>query len=145
LLIEKNSQVVIRSQDTSQVTRLQAELKTQNYTINDLKYDIAFYITQLDLAQAGFRVFDCRHENLGDIPDRFNTTRQKTAGFVADQFFKDWMSDATFSKSYDDARASVINHHQAHEKVQQGKGVASWRIRKEFEALDQKRGVATKY
>lgn len=70
----------------------------------------------------GYRVFTCRHETLKNIPDDLNSTREKTAGVVANEFFRDYAYDSDFMREYNDARATILNHHRAHERIKQGRG-----------------------
>jgi hypothetical protein len=125
--------------------KVKAELNNLKERINLLRSNMAANLTNLDIAFDKWRLFNCDHDKYRDIPDGHNSTHEVSINAIANHFFEDWMKDDKFIKEYNDARRDILNHHKAHERAQQGKGVASWRIRKEFEALDQKRGVATKY
>jgi hypothetical protein len=73
--------------------KLNADIKTRDKSIRDLKRHIGDCVTDLDLAEAGHRVFYCRHDKFTDIPNGSNTTCEKSAGFIADNFFKDYEKD----------------------------------------------------
>ena len=59
--------------------------------------------------------------------------------------FSVWEDDERFLKEYNNARRTLLAHHRAHERSQQGRGVASYRMKKMFVDLDEKRGVQIKY
>jgi hypothetical protein len=126
-------------------SNLKNEVKALHEKISDLKWQIGFYITDLDLAQANFRVFTCRHEHFHDIPDGRKSTREKTAGLIANEFFKNCQNDAGFIKEYSDARLAVLNHHRAHEKADQGRANWASELKWELDGIDQMRGLITPY
>ncbi|KAH7070658.1 hypothetical protein BKA63DRAFT_420428 [Paraphoma chrysanthemicola] len=155
--IEKTNKELKTSQDaftsTAQDTRLMAEnarLKDdcQFYTskINALRSNMAYNITQFDLAWDGWRLFNCQHAKLQDIPDVNHSTRERPLWTdVIMGLLEDWMGDDKFIKEYNNERRYVLQHHRAHERVPQGKAVASFRIKNEFVKADQKRGIPIKY
>ncbi|KAF2249122.1 hypothetical protein BU26DRAFT_564795 [Trematosphaeria pertusa] len=152
LLAERNARNAERAQDGTLAGRLRGEigkLKQENtslaYQINTLKKGIGYYITELDLADAGLRVFNCRHERISAIPDGENTTREKTAGFVANEFFRDWERDGEFLNEYMNARLTILKHHRAHERVNQGKGASSSRLLDQLRRVDYRRDVHVTY
>lgn len=106
---------------------------------------MAWYITQLDLAASGIRLFNCEHENFRNVPDGRNSTHEVSTTAVANHLFSEWMEDKQFIKEYNNLRRTMLQHHRAHERAQEGRGVASWRMKKEFVSVDEKRGVDIKY
>jgi hypothetical protein len=125
--------------------RLKNEIKVLHKKVSDLKWSIGYYITDLDLAQARFRVFTCRHGDFSNIPDGQKSTREKTAGLVASEFFKDWENDTEFINEYKDARLAILQHHRAHEKADQGRAHWANNLKVELERVDQMRGVKMIY
>ena len=115
----------------SQNTALRSENEDLDYEIRRMLADIAYYITQLDLAYAGYRVFDCVHDQLSDIPDRKNSTKQNSIDHVVMQLYRDYAKNTTFLKRYTEARQDVLDHHRAHERARQGRGSRSYDIRDE--------------
>jgi hypothetical protein len=126
-------------------SKLKSDIEDLNTKIRDLKWDIGFYITDLDLTAAHMRVFTCRHRNFSDIPDGRHSTREKTAGVVAWQFFQDYQRDDEFIERYNDARQFTLEHHRAHEAINQGRATWASELKIELERIDRNRGVATSY
>ncbi|KAF2032381.1 hypothetical protein EK21DRAFT_99022 [Setomelanomma holmii] len=104
LLAERNVRnATTFAANTTEVTNLssenfdlKADIESLDEKIRLLKWDIACYVTDLDLSEAGYRVFTCRHVRLSDISDGQNSTREKTAGIVAAEFFDDYKYDDEF-------------------------------------------------
>lgn len=144
-LAERNATIAQLAQPQFDSPKLRAELNTYKDRINVLRFNMANYLTGLDIALDKRRLFNCNHDRFCDIPDGHNSTYEVSVLAIANRFFEDWVNDEQFIKDYNHIRRNILQHHKAHEKAQQGKGVASWRIRKEFEAIDQKRGIAIKY
>lgn len=90
--------------------------------IRALNSHIATCITDLDLAQAGLRVFTCTHRIYRDIPDGENSIQGKCAGTIATELFRRCASDREFIREYMRARGRIIGHHKAHERAHQGRG-----------------------
>jgi hypothetical protein len=61
------------------------------------------------------------------------------------ELLKDWVNDDKFIKEYNDERRTILQHHRAHERANQGRGVASYRIKNEFVKQDEKRCIPIKY
>lgn len=123
-------------QASERLTRKNAELNEENRMLlddkkylkrklKDLKIDLAWFFANIDMAEAGFRIFACKHDDLSKIPDKENTTRLCSISYAARRFFKYWRDDQYFADEYEDARCCVIQHHEAHERVKQGKGTKS--------------------
>lgn len=127
------------------VARLKKDVKAQNDKISALKRDIAFYVTHLDLAAEDIRVYTCGHDDLRNILNDQNATREKNAAIVATEFFRDWEDDADFLVKYNAARQCVLDHHRAHERMKQGRGDGSGYIKGELIGVDHRRGVVITY
>lgn len=56
-----------------------------------------------------------------------------------------WSDDKEFLKQYMEWRQHILRHHRAHERMNDGRGVASWKLKKDFTDLDEKRGVEITY
>lgn len=152
MLEVRNALNAERAHDSPQVGRLKGDitkLRTEKKDLHKhskaLKADIAYYITQLDLADANLRVFTCRHESTDNIPDGQNTTREKTAALIATEFFKDWDNDDDFIKEYNAMRQYCLEHHRAHERANQGRGDLSWKLRNTLLEVDARRGINITY
>jgi hypothetical protein len=126
-------------------TRLQNEDTELVDKFNDIRRCIAWHINDLDLSKGNIRVFTCSHENLRDVPDGQNSTCEMTVRRIADDLYQEWRDDNKFIKEYNNARRTLLAHHRAHEKAEQGRGVASWFMKKEFILVDEKRGAPIKY
>lgn len=139
--------------NSAQVQDLQAQiqqLQTSNQTLNSrlapLQNNIAWWITHLDLANTGYRVFNCTHAAYNQIPDGQISTTVMQVGGVATAMFLEWCNDGEFLKLYNGYRQQYLTHHRAHERVSEGaKAVASFRLKKDFTDLDMKRGVVVTY
>ncbi|KAF1842962.1 uncharacterized protein K460DRAFT_340560 [Cucurbitaria berberidis CBS 394.84] len=128
------------------ITKLKKDKEDLGRSIHVLKGNIAYYITHLDLADANFRVFACRHEGgLDAVPDKQNTTRQKTALQIATEFFKEYADDGHFISEYHDVRQYLLEHHRAHERVGQGRGSSSGRLKDKMIEVDVERGANITY
>ncbi|KAK7181278.1 hypothetical protein PSPO01_12755 [Paraphaeosphaeria sporulosa] len=88
----------------------------------ELKRDIAFYFTQLDLAHQNYRIFTCSHNRLANLPDGNKSTRQHDAGFTASDMFRNWQHDKVFIEEYRQHRAYLTKHHSAHQQNDPGRG-----------------------
>jgi hypothetical protein len=97
------------------------------------------------LISGTIRVFDCQHANNRDIPDGNNSTCELSVARITEVLFELWEHDANFFKDYNHARRTMIAHHRAHEKANEGRGIAWYRMKKMFQEADEKRGVAPKY
>jgi chromosome segregation ATPase len=135
MLTERNARNAERAQDVAGAARVRSDkgkLKKQirelREDVSTLKWNIGWYISELDLAEAGFRVFTCRHKKFENIPDGYNSTREKSAGLVASEFFGDWKVDEEFIREYMAARGAFLKHHRAHERANQGRGAHSSNI-----------------
>jgi hypothetical protein len=147
-LLARNTQTVSYTQAANLSTensKLKADVEDLNTKIRDLKWNIGFYITDLDLTAAHMRVFTCRHHDFSDIPDGRHSTREKTARVVACQFFQDYQRDKEFIERYNDARRFTLEHHRAHEAINQGRANCTSELKMELERVDHNRGVATSY
>jgi hypothetical protein len=97
--------------------------------IEQLKLDMAYYITQLDLANAGIRVYTCDHSSMSNIREDQTGTRVKPMWLIANQMFNDWKAEPEFMRMYKLGRVQVLKHHKAHEQQNAGRGDGSWVIR----------------
>jgi hypothetical protein len=113
--------------------------------INKLNYDIGFFITHLDLANAGFRVFDCRHTSYKVIPKGESTARKHDAESIAAEYFNDWKKDVEFIKEYKDARVKLVDHHHKHQQAGECQACTAHTIKTELQRVDKSRGVEVKY
>lgn len=130
----------------SENIELKEDMKKPETDASQLKYDMAIWITELDLANAGFRTFDCTHADMHNVARDLKSTREYNAGFLADEMFSLWCEDEGFIQVYNQQRKGHLIHHRAHERVNDaGRSVASWRMKREFNKLDEKRGVAVTY
>ncbi|KAI4960265.1 hypothetical protein J4E86_001887 [Alternaria arbusti] len=129
----------------TEVTKLSKEVKGKKDQVPRLKRDIAYYIAHLDLAYRDARVYTCGHNNLNNIVQDTNETRQWDEASVAEEFFRDWEEDAEFVVEYNSARQHILNHHRAHESMKRGRGDGSGWIRDEFLHVDSKRRVNVTY
>ncbi|RMZ69899.1 hypothetical protein GMOD_00008834 [Pyrenophora seminiperda CCB06] len=134
----------------SEVMNLRLELKdvkmNADKKVNEalwLKQNIAYHIMQLDLAEQNLRVFDCKHDDLKCL--RSKVTREKHAGHVASEMFKQNRTDGEFMAEYVAARQYIISHHVAHEQSKPGRGHGSGIIENTLLAQDAKRGVTFSY
>jgi hypothetical protein len=147
-LLARDTQAANHLQATTVSTedaKLKAEIKDLSKKIRSLKWDIGFYITDLDLAAADMRVFTCRHRKFSDIPDAAHSTREKHAGVVAFDFFNEYQYDNEFLAEYNQARSLTLKHHRAHEAVSQGRADWSSNLKTELERIDVGRGVNITY
>ncbi|KAH4250592.1 hypothetical protein HBH69_227410 [Parastagonospora nodorum] len=142
LLAENRSHADDRLFATSSIFTENTKLKEE---IRNLKKDIANNITDLDLADADWRVFTCRHDTFNAIPDGRNSTREKTMRVIATEIFLDHANDAEFMREYNDSRAVILNHHRAHERVNQGRGDWASNLKDELYQVDQRRGLVPSY
>jgi hypothetical protein len=129
----------------SRAQELKDDIHRLNKDIRSLHWNIAFYITDLDIAAAGYRVFTCRHNDLPHTIDDAKTTREKTADVVANDFFRDYADDVDFIEAYQDARGSLLDHHRAHERHDPGRGERAGILKTELYHVDQRRGVVPTY
>ncbi|KAH7082357.1 hypothetical protein FB567DRAFT_447955 [Paraphoma chrysanthemicola] len=131
---------------TTENARLEDEIQLHQSKINALRSKMAYNITQLDLAWDGWRLFNCQHAKLQDIPDMNHSTRERTQeADIIMGLLEDWMDDDKFIKEYSNERRYILQHHRAHERVPQGRAVMSFRIKKEFVKADEKRGIPIRY
>ncbi|CAO2653255.1 Nn.00g026660.m01.CDS01 [Neocucurbitaria sp. VM-36] len=150
ILEVRNDLNAARAHDSRKVDRLKDDItKLRNgkqeleKSINSLKLDIAFYITQMDLV--GCRVFTCKHNDLSSVPDGQNSTRENAVWHIASEFFRDWENDNEFIEEYNGVRGYFLDHHRAHERVNQGRGDFSGQLHHRFLDLDGRRGVRVTY
>jgi chromosome segregation ATPase len=129
----------------SEIDRLKGEKETFQELMRDTAKYIANLVTELDLAKQGTRVFNCQHEDLRHIADDQNSTRSRTAATIAFDMYKEWSEKEDFMKAYNASRQELLRHHRAHERANNGRGVASWFLKKMFTGLDEKRGVHIAY
>jgi predicted nuclease with TOPRIM domain len=129
LVEERNARNAERNNGHSTVDRLKGEnrkLKEERKNLMDsnrnLKENTAFYITQLDLADAGHRVFSCFHDDYGNIPDGLHMARAKFAGLIATEFHNEYAADVEYMQLYGEQRQNILDHHHAHEYIGQQKG-----------------------
>ncbi len=127
-----------------------SNLNNQNTVLHqqniNLKADISEFIAALDiLLHSDMRVFTCRHKQLGAIPDGQNSSTERTEHFVTKGLLQKWETDAEFMSEYNIARQCMLDHHRAHERVNQGRGGWSEDLKDEFLALDYKRGLDATY
>jgi hypothetical protein len=89
---------------------------------------------------------NCTHSSYRDIPDGQNSTCEASG---LDAIFMDVLNecidDSSFIKENNNARRTILQRHRAHERANQGRGVASYRTKNVFVKLDEKRGISTKY
>ena len=130
---------------TTQNNQLKTQTQALEQNVSNLKFNIGIYITLLDLAESGFRVFTCRHKKFADIPDANHCTREQTAGLVGHEVFRDWKNDEEFMAEYNAARVFVLEHHRAHERVGQGRANAAWELKREMARVDEVRRVVVTY
>lgn len=129
----------------SENSKLQSDIAELEKEIWDFEGNITYYIADLDLAQAGFRVLNCRHDDFGAIPDCFHTTREKTAGVIAHALFHEYAHDADFMKQYLTARGTTLDHYRAHERVNQGRADWSDTRKQELMRVEGRRDVRPTY
>ncbi|KAJ4361974.1 hypothetical protein N0V83_010915 [Neocucurbitaria cava] len=125
----------------SNIANMRKEKQERESSIKITKANVAYYITCLDMADAGYRHFTCAHDNLGNVPDGRNTTQQAKAFTVATMLFKEWQHDKYFIEQYIQTRVYQVEHHRAHEKVNQGRGDFSENIYNTFLAVDKTRNA----
>ncbi|KAJ4304584.1 hypothetical protein N0V90_000110 [Kalmusia sp. IMI 367209] len=128
----------------NEIVALKAQLTTSPDVVR-LKTDLAFYVTQLDLADHEARVFTCQHNRLKDVPDGKKSTREKDLGVIAQEMFQGWAHDQQFVDEYQKARQFVINHHRAHERQDVGRGDWAWELKNIFVGLDSYRNPSLSY
>ncbi|KAF2850121.1 hypothetical protein T440DRAFT_114760 [Plenodomus tracheiphilus IPT5] len=137
--------------DNAQMQRL----KNENAKLTDekqaLEYDIllnkenmAHLVTKLDIANAGFRAFDCTHQSYYGTPDDHKSTNDFGYDKLARGIFGSLCDDEDFLACYNIYRHNCLKHHRFHAR-DEGKGVAAWRLKREFVRLDDSRGVAITY
>ncbi|KAI8941263.1 hypothetical protein NX059_002493 [Plenodomus lindquistii] len=132
---------------------LQAEntaLKAENAALQsnavDIKDELAHYITKLDINNAGFRAFDCSHDNYRDTPTIPKHTNEFRPDRLAHGLFASLCEDEQFIACYNNHRQHYLKHHRFHERFNdEGRAVLSWRLKREFVRLDENRGVAITY
>jgi hypothetical protein len=129
----------------SENNKLKADIMHLKSKIRNLHWSIALCIADLDIVNADYRVFTCTHARLNGIPDGNNTTREKPVWMVADETFNSNASDANFMVEYNNAKAFVLDHHRAHERVNQGRGEFASTLKNEFLGVDDKRGAHVTY
>ncbi|KAI4651923.1 hypothetical protein J4E93_002119 [Alternaria ventricosa] len=129
----------------TEVTKLSKEVKGKKDQVPSLKRDIAYYIAHLDLAYRDARVYTCGHNNLNNIIQDTNETRQWDEASVAEEFFRDWEEDTEFVAEYNSARQHILSHHRAHESMKRGRGDGSGWIRDQFLEVDLRRRVKVTY
>lgn len=117
---------------TAKSTQLKGSLDGMNLQYREIRRDLAHHITQLDLAVAKglVRLFNCEHEHNRDSPDGNNSTCEVTAAGVVEQLFAEYAADEKFVKEYLNFRRTIIAHHRAHEKHSEGRGMASYHLRR---------------
>jgi hypothetical protein len=126
--------------------KLKADIQYLDHFIGRLRSSMAYNITQLDCAFDGWRLFDCIHASFRDITDGNNSMREMPGiDHIFIELLKDWVQDEQFINQYNYERRTILQHHRAHEKAQQGRGVASHLIKNRFVKTDEKRGIPTKY
>lgn len=64
---------------------------------------------------------------------------------VATELFADLRMDADFVREYNGARARFLEHHRAHERVGQGRGVKAATLKECLVEIDRRRGVGITY
>jgi hypothetical protein len=122
-----------------QIAKLKAEVANP-------KRDIAYYITHLDLAAEDLRVYTCPHDGLRDISNDQSSTREKTAGILANDMYHDWKDDAPFMRAYNSERHHVLKHHRVHERDKpQGRGAWPSVLKKKLINVDIRRGASITY
>ncbi|KAL1600500.1 hypothetical protein SLS60_006886 [Paraconiothyrium brasiliense] len=124
---------------------LQSQLKDKVAEIKSLKTDMAFYVTQLDLADRGCRAFTCSHDHLANLPDRNKSTRALDAGSTAWNMFRACSDDQVFMDAYHESRQKLVKHHRAHEQNDPGRGDEARTIKRIFLNVDERRGVSFEY
>lgn len=130
----------------SENIRLKAEIVVLNDKLNAHRSTMAYCMTQLDVNFNGWRLFNCDHANFREIPDGQNSTREVDSTHeIQLELLQDYVDDDKFIKEYNNYRRTLLQHHRAHERANQGRGVASFRIKSEFVKLDEKRGIPIKY
>ena len=130
----------------SENARLKAENSALNEKLNSLRSTMAYCMTQLDVNFNGWRLFNCEHANFREIPDGQNSTREADSIHeIQLVLLQDYVDDDKFIKKYNNHRRTLLQHHRAHERATQGRGVASYRIKSEFVKLDEKLGIPIKY
>jgi hypothetical protein len=130
----------------SENTRLKAENSALNDKLSVLRSRMAYCMTQLDINFNGWRLFNCEHASFREIPDGQNSTREVDSTHEIQMILlQDYVDDDKFIKEYNNHRRTLLQHHRAHERATQGRGIASFRIKSEFFKLDEKRGIPIKY
>jgi len=152
MLAIRNTLNGARSSDSGQInqlkttnTRLKAEKKDLNKLIGSLKTDIAYYLTQFDIADGNYRVFTCSHEHLSNVPDGNHSTQEKQPRHIAKSFFLDWAHDAEFLEKYGNHRQYLLDHHRAHQAAHQGRGNHSSELYNWLTQIDASRGTPVTY
>ncbi|KAG9190936.1 hypothetical protein G6011_09024 [Alternaria panax] len=128
-----------------QRTEPEKEIEVLKDKLTELKWNALDYVIDLDFANKGFRVFNCKHYRNRDIPDGQNSSRQPTAGRIATKIFNEWREDEQFIQIYTSRRQKLLSHHRAHERVKEGQRIYPWFLKTELIALDVARGVESNY
>ena len=90
-------------------------------SLRQLRLDMAYYITEFDLTEAGLRAYTCIHDSLSDVQGP-KTTRVRPTWFIANSMFRDWENDGVFMEEYKLCREYVLEHHNAHQQQSPGRG-----------------------
>jgi predicted RNase H-like nuclease (RuvC/YqgF family) len=130
----------------SENNKLKSDIVALNSRLDTIRSNMAYNITMFDVAWDGWRLFNCNHANFRDIPDGQNSSYESlSSSDIIIRLLEEWVNDGKFVKEYNDVRRTILQHHRAHERVPQGKGVASYRIKNEFVKADQRRGIPIRY
>lgn len=115
-------------------------------SLDNYRAEVAECVTKLDMCYGDWRIFTCDHNTIHDIPDGVCITH----GVYTDRLAKDlcvkFSEDPAFVRVYNAYRKSVLKHHRAHERVDQGRrAMRSWRLKTEFLEVDGERGIVPNY
>ncbi|KAF1958315.1 hypothetical protein CC80DRAFT_546556 [Byssothecium circinans] len=121
--------------------------QAQSGQASDLFRNVAYKLNQFDLADEAFRVFDCKHPGgYGTIQvGGLNSTQKKATWKIMDELFFLLQGNVSFMKAYESNRQSIIRHHKAHERISQGRGDHSGKVRARFATDDERRGINIAY
>ncbi|KAF9741621.1 hypothetical protein PMIN01_01160 [Paraphaeosphaeria minitans] len=102
-----------------------AALQSDREETRQLKRSIALAITQLDLVYHDHAPVDIRD--------------------IVDELFRDWHADEKFVDEYHAERQFILNHHQAHERDDRGRGEPASYLQGLFNTIDSRRDVPFRY
>jgi hypothetical protein len=124
--------------------KLKEEIQVLVERLSKQLQDIGYYITDLDLAEEGLRIYKCEHDSDKKIPYDLYCT-QRLVRMVVYNMYRQWGSTEEFRKGYERSRQVVLDHHRGHEKAGHVRGHRSQHIKTVLIDIDRKRGALIKY